>query len=141
MKYEKLSFIYPFSIGSFLNAKIGLEATLEEGDDYLECFDKLRSDAKRMADIEVGKSEMEEPYPYSGLPMPPSGTYTIKAGDSNGTSNTIGITEESINSCQQLMMLEKVYFPLIDKMKDKEKQRELWIAYDERYAQLKNKEA
>lgn len=54
MKIEKLSIVYPFNIGSFLNAKIGLEATLEEGDNVTECYKMLSIKAKELAAFEQG---------------------------------------------------------------------------------------
>lgn len=54
MKYEELIFVYPFSIGSFLNAKISLKGTLEEGDTLEECYARLSADVKALADRERG---------------------------------------------------------------------------------------
>lgn len=123
MKYEKIIFIYPFNIGSFLNAKAGLEAIIEEGDNIDECWDKLRSDVKRLVAKEQGVI-------YDG----PSGNKYLL--DEVGQSPTpkpqeqrIGILASDILSCSDLKVLETYKFI-------KDTSQELKQAYDERFAEL-----
>lgn len=139
MKYDKLIFIYPFSIGSFLNAKVGLEGTLEEGDDYLDCFHKIRKDVKLMADIEQGNV----------YDAPRSAKYIIDEASQYGSgttlaspSNIVSQTEpqdlpSQIRSCTAMYQLA-IYEKIIDKKKDPEEKRELWLVYDEMFEKLSN---
>lgn len=136
MKYEKLIFIYPFSIGSFLNAKIGMEATLEEGDDVNECFDKLSKDVKLLADKERGVVNDVEWQKFNGLqvighqsPEELSGTFTIQHKQEE--PEPIGVTAAKIKSCSDLKILETYRFI-------KDKNEELKAAYVERYSELSN---
>jgi hypothetical protein len=135
MKYEKIIYIYPFPIGSFLNPKVGLEATLEEGDDYLECFDKIRQDVKEMARIEQDAVRAAE-QGYSGLPFTPiekvyEKPQTIHYTKPPAEERRIGLMASDILSCGDIKTLET--YKLLVKSKP-----ELESAYIERYNQLKN---
>lgn len=143
MKYEKLIFIYPFSIGSFLNAKIGLEATLEEGDDVDECYRRLSEDVKALADKERGyiydvpvKNSIESDiYQYfdakdnkvKSSPTPVSATLTIRPEE----DRRVGDLAKDIRSCTELRVLETYRFLIKNKP-------EFQSVYDEMHEKLTN---
>ncbi len=103
MKYDKLIFIYPFSIGSFLNAKIGLEATLEEGDNIEECYHKLSEEVKALARKEqVGLFEIIEP----ANEMPQQGWTSYTPPKNTVEERRIGDIDKDIRSCKDVRVLE-----------------------------------
>lgn len=135
MKYEKLIFIYPFSIGSFLNAKIGMEATLEEGDDVNECFDKLSKDVKLLAFKEQGNVAPEWAKDYHEVTtdsLLPQGTFTIQHNQKEPEERRIGDIVSDIKSCTEIPILET--YRILAKTKP-----EFQTAYDEQMELLTSK--
>lgn len=135
MKYEKLIFIYPFSIGSFLNAKVGLEATLDDNDDVEECFEQLRNEVKAMADKERNGGSQFANHEVDAYDSP---RITRITDDELGQypkpqseERRIGDLASDIKSCTDIRVLE-TYRLLV------QKKPEFKAIYDEMHSKLSN---
>lgn len=148
MKYEKIIFIYPFSIGSFLNAKVGLEATIEEGDNYIDCFHRLRKDVKEMASIEQGNiydappmsAYLQDEVGKVALPKDFLKTSEIKFAKPSPPEPEQKPLMQLIQESKTPTEL-KGWNLLIKAEKEQEKKRELLLAYDAKMRELQKQPA
>jgi hypothetical protein len=138
MIIDKITLQWPFNVGSFLNAKVGLEAALEEGDDIEDCYRELSKRAKALAAFEQGGAlilnnnheafrGVAEQAPYVPLyaknfvPPPPPKPHEP-------------VTEEKLRECKTIADLEW-WFDAID-AKNGEERTALWNVYDEMFEKL-----
>ena len=143
MKITSLSYIHAFSVGNFLNEKIGIEIELTDTDNEDAAFQLAKSKVHQWAsEIQDAVSNVSHGFLMAGeapriqsIERPPYNNYSEP-------SQQIGLTENSIKTCNELMTLEKVYFPLIDKSGlPEEEKRKLWMAYDTRIEELQKQKA
>lgn len=135
MKYEKLSLVYPFNIGSFLNAKVGIEVSLEEGDDIATCYEQLSRDAKMLAAKETSSTQEEESYPYSGsVPLPKDYMNVSNVTIIQPEEKRIGVLVSDIESCKDLNVLSTYKFIV-------KTDKNLQEAYDKKYTELSKQPA
>jgi hypothetical protein len=130
MTIEKISIMYPFSIGSFLNMKIGLEASLSEGDNIEECYNELSRKAKQLAAFE-SRAETIQPIMKTTHWQSPTSTVTDITHSEPEQKPLLQLIQESktipeLRGWQLLIQVEK----------DETKKRELLMAYDKMYEKL-----
>jgi hypothetical protein len=132
MKFKVISYSKTFPIAQYINEKIGVEIELDDTDNPEEVFKR----AKQTVEIFYRQSNPESfleareritDNGHAKYPLTPS-----------ESQPKLGLGEETIMSCKDLKSLE-IYLPLIDKVKDKEEKRKLFLAYDNKFAELSNR--
>lgn len=132
MKIASVFYTKTFQVTQFHYDKIGCEVALNEKENPDEAFilaEKfIDNTAKRVYPHLFNDADLNNEWKQAAsevaqqVPIQPM---------------EIGVTEERLRSCTHLQTLE-IYFHIIDRLKDAEEKRKLWLVYDEMYAKLSN---
>jgi hypothetical protein len=151
MKIEKIHIDYPFSLGSFLYAKIGLEASVTPEDNIEECYKELSRKAKELAAFEQGAkievnpayAHLLQEYPTTDPPVQFNGGKFVDSKpqpislEDKISKPPFESIQEGIESSTSITVLKTFHF-LIEKNKKltEEEKKKLWIIYDEKAEKL-----
>jgi hypothetical protein len=130
-QFKTISHIRTYQIGQFFFEKIGLEDTFPKEKPDEECIKELMERIEKMARVA-----------YPSLFQESAALYSLSNGGLTRVAETItsqplSVGEEALINCKSIPDLEK-YLDLIDKVKDKEEKRKLFLAYDNKFAELSN---
>lgn len=139
MKPKSISYSKTIPTGQYQNEKIGIEFDLDDTDNPEEALSRAKALVEKWH-RENNPQLYQDTETSGGLPLPADYMQinNIKMVDKSGNEQPItisGVSIESIQSCTDIKTLS-LYEMLIDKTKDPELKRNLWLAYDERYAHL-----
>lgn len=131
MTIKSISYSKTIPTGPYMNEKIGIEADLGENESPEEALTKasmLIDKWHRESNPQLYQPTIE----INGMQLPAD---YMNVSNITIAEPSIGLSKEAIQSCKDIVVLE-MYFPLIDRLKDEQEKRELWLAYDERFEQL-----
>lgn len=131
MKITTISYSKTIPTGPYMNERIGIEAELEENE--------LPEAALSKAKLLIDKWHIENnPQLYADVLHGRNGSdelFTSAKDNATFITQPIGLSIESIQSCKSIKELE-IYELLIDKTKDQELKRKLFMAYEEKFKEL-----
>lgn len=136
MKPKSISYSKTIPTGQYQNEKVGIEFDLDDTDNPEEALSKAKALVEKWHRennpglyVEVNQewAKAWEKLPTATPPLPEQ-PITIS-----------GVSIESIQSCTDIKTLS-LYEMLIDRVKDAEEKRKLFLAYDEQYAKIENQQ-
>lgn len=131
MQLEKVNYQKVFATAAYQNEKIGLEASIDKGEDPLEVLAELKSIAEKFhRENNPGLYTQTNPEPF----------YTVREEPSTGTPlliqeprTAVPLIIQDIGTCTSIKTLETYKF--IAKSNP-----EIQAAYDSKYNELQNKQ-